>query len=561
MSWSSISRASAATTRALFGAMLISRFAIDAVGRQGRPASERRPHLLVVDEAQRFHTQAMEGILAEGRKFGLVHAPRRPVARRPRGDACAAPFARTWPRSRSWSPAPTTSATWAGCSPRSPPRSSWRCALYAMRPAERSDRRRSHAVCQGRVRLPPDRLTRPSPQPIVRAPPTARDARTLDEVSSVRRNRLREEGRQEALPARAPGRRCPRAGHERQAAGSHMTAAPLSRPAQSPAMVRPVPRPDAGIARSRTLQRIRGKTHYERAVLPSDRSERPLKNGLDPACYDARDRACLRFLLRFGASHADHSSRRSCIRQPPTCPYRLLRRLWQARACSNERRSLPIRGRDPESHTASVRPGMQAPRVPGSTHGRRHAYVRHALEPWSHAVCALNRSDAATPSRLWLPESIADDASGGTGASRQRRRAADGRLAPASCASRSTRPPSTRRTIRAKLADYDRGLAGRLGWHVVFVVPTEHRLAWMRRVVRGDRATVAGHVWATTFADLEHAGLDAPVVPVGGAGERQPLRSLLDEPRPRRCPTPVASPAWVELLGSGGGEDLDEALR
>jgi hypothetical protein len=56
---------------ALFGAMIISRFAIDAVGRQGRPASERRPHLLVVDEAQRFHTQALEGILAEGRKFGL----------------------------------------------------------------------------------------------------------------------------------------------------------------------------------------------------------------------------------------------------------------------------------------------------------------------------------------------------------------------------------------------------------------------------------------------------------------------------------------------------------
>jgi hypothetical protein len=56
---------------ALFGAMLISRFAIDAVGRQGRPSSERRSHLLVVDEAQRFHTQALEGILAEGRKFGL----------------------------------------------------------------------------------------------------------------------------------------------------------------------------------------------------------------------------------------------------------------------------------------------------------------------------------------------------------------------------------------------------------------------------------------------------------------------------------------------------------
>src|ERR1035437_4137731 len=59
---------------ALFGAMLISRFAIYAVGRQGRPAAERRPHLRVVDEAQRFHTQALEGILTEGRKFGLCAA-------------------------------------------------------------------------------------------------------------------------------------------------------------------------------------------------------------------------------------------------------------------------------------------------------------------------------------------------------------------------------------------------------------------------------------------------------------------------------------------------------
>jgi hypothetical protein len=43
--------------------------------------------------------------------------------------------------------------------------------------------------------------------------------------------------------------------------------------------------------------------------------------------------------------------------------------------------------------------------------------------------------------------------------------------------------------------------------------------------------------------------------------ERRPLRSLLDDPRPRRCPTPVGSDAWVQLLGSGGGEHLDEALR
>lgn len=56
-------------------------------------------------------------------------------------------------------------------------------------------------------------------------------------------------------------------------------------------------------------------------------------------------------------------------------------------------------------------------------------------------------------------------------------------------------------------------------------------------------------------------GIDASVVPVGGAGERQPLGSLVVDPRPRRCPTPVGSDEWVQLLGSGGGEDLDEALR
>jgi hypothetical protein len=36
---------------------------------------------------------------------------------------------------------------------------------------------------------------------------------------------------------------------------------------------------------------------------------------------------------------------------------------------------------------------------------------------------------------------------------------------------------------------------------------------------------------------------------------------MLDDPRPRRSSTPVGSDAWIELLGSGGGEELDEVLR
>jgi len=58
----------------LFGAMLISRYYIDAVGRGELPPGDRRPHLLIVDEAQRFATRSIDRIGTEGRKFGLALA-------------------------------------------------------------------------------------------------------------------------------------------------------------------------------------------------------------------------------------------------------------------------------------------------------------------------------------------------------------------------------------------------------------------------------------------------------------------------------------------------------
>jgi hypothetical protein len=58
----------------LFGAMLVSRYYVDAVGRQGIPRDSRRQHVLVIDEAQRFGTRALENISVEGRKFGLALA-------------------------------------------------------------------------------------------------------------------------------------------------------------------------------------------------------------------------------------------------------------------------------------------------------------------------------------------------------------------------------------------------------------------------------------------------------------------------------------------------------
>lgn len=59
---------------AIFGAMLIARYDIDALGRQGTDPATRRPHLLVVDEAPRFATRAVGRIQQEGRKFGLAIA-------------------------------------------------------------------------------------------------------------------------------------------------------------------------------------------------------------------------------------------------------------------------------------------------------------------------------------------------------------------------------------------------------------------------------------------------------------------------------------------------------
>jgi hypothetical protein len=56
----------------IFGGMLIARYRIDALGRQGTDTASRRPHLLVVDETPRFSTRALGGLMNEGRKFAVA---------------------------------------------------------------------------------------------------------------------------------------------------------------------------------------------------------------------------------------------------------------------------------------------------------------------------------------------------------------------------------------------------------------------------------------------------------------------------------------------------------
>jgi hypothetical protein len=116
--------------------------------------------------------------------------------------------------------------------------------------------------------------------------------------------------------------------------------------------------------------------------------------------------------------------------------------------------------------------------------------------------------------------------------------------------------------IRDKLTRYEPALRSRLGWHVLFVVETAARAAWLARVAREPGYPgLAGRAWAIVLGDFKTAGVEAPAVAFEAHGGRTTLGAIVRDPRPRRCETPVGSDAWLELLGSGGGEDLAEALR
>lgn len=118
-----------------------------------------------------------------------------------------------------------------------------------------------------------------------------------------------------------------------------------------------------------------------------------------------------------------------------------------------------------------------------------------------------------------------------------------------------------RPVIRRKLQAYARELAGRPGWHVIFVAPSAIRLSWL---VGGAGARVPGldhRSWAVELAAVRRDGLRATASPIGWKGKPADLASLLRDRRDRRSRTPVASREWIEVLGSGGGEDVDETLR
>lgn len=317
---------------------------------------------------------------------------------------------------------------------------------------------------------------------------------------------------------------------------------------RGPTLARPVPTNRAWSAR-----RFRGTT-YMSALFRSS-PERARIGRLDLGLLDIRDRACLRLLRRVEV--ATPAQLAVLIYPSRRTAFRHLRRLWQLGLL--ERAPLPpIRGGIPVVYRLTRR-GMNRLGYPDRRVGGL-AHLRHALDTVT-AVCALVRPRPDRPDlrpvQLWLPEPTA----------------ADARVTPA-------RPDSVvvlqvdggsgvlcletdeatehAPQIRSKLAAYERVLSDRVGWHVVFVVPTAARLSWLRRV---GRFRLDGCAWGVVIAELESDGLNAALFPISRAAQPRVFRSVLEDPRPRRSATPVGSDAWIELLGSGGGEELDEVLR
>jgi hypothetical protein len=289
------------------------------------------------------------------------------------------------------------------------------------------------------------------------------------------------------------------------------------------------------------------------SIVFRESADRAPMASLDVGLLSVRDRACLRLLYRAGVATSEQlttlilPSRRTALRR--------LRRLWQLGLL--ERAPIaPDHGGIPVVYRLSLRGSKRLGYIDTRTGGVSR--VRHTLDIVD-TVCSLVRS-APGSVQLWLTEPM----TGGVLPPEVRpdsivivQLAAGSAVLCLEIDEATEHSP----TIRARLAAYERALAGRDGWHLLWVVPTEERLSWLRRVARWDQwPGLTDQSWGLVLDDLRTAGFAATTRPVGWSGEAVSLAAVVSDPRPRRCSTPVGSPAWIRVLGAGGAEETDEAL-
>jgi hypothetical protein len=278
----------------------------------------------------------------------------------------------------------------------------------------------------------------------------------------------------------------------------------------------------------------------------------------DPRLLPVRDRAILLILNRCKA--ATCSQLAELTRSHPRKIQQRTRHLWEAGYI--ERRPIPAGpiGSWPNAHrltrNARGRLGYTDRRVAGINE------LQHRIDTVD-AVAALARphDGAEYPMQAWLTESMSDGLLGPTPWPDSvvviQTHAGSAVLCLETDEATQHSP-----VIERKLAAYREALASRPGWWVLFVVPTTARLRWLQRRAVGIPELKGWQSGlATELVRLRLAGLAAAAKTISRDHDECELALLAADPTARRCPTPIGTREWLELLASGGGEDLGKALR
>lgn len=296
----------------------------------------------------------------------------------------------------------------------------------------------------------------------------------------------------------------------------------------------------AGLRRGTTL------THSFRAAVATLR--------LDPGQLPIRDRAVLRILNRARLANAEQLG--ILVYRNRHYAQIRLRRLWDLGYV--ERSGLPPpAGIGGSPYVYRLAPAATARLGYAPRPWRGPGYVAHTLGA-VEAVCALVRStdpDTQPTVLRWLPESIVVDVlPAGPAADAVVVIAADD--GPATVCLEIDEGNQHLAPISDKLRAYRDALDGRPGWHVLFVVPTADRAAWLRRAAQGTGAA-ASSAWVTTLDELRGRGLGARLAPVPGPSAMPMVLGALGAGSSPLAGPPVGSRRWLELLGSGGAEAGD----
>jgi hypothetical protein len=281
---------------------------------------------------------------------------------------------------------------------------------------------------------------------------------------------------------------------------------------------------------------------------------------VDPGLLRYRDRACLRILYRCDVATTAQLTT-LVYRRRQTAQERLSA-LYDLGYLDHAVLPPTTRGGSPLAFRVSAK-GRRRLHYDSLTRFRAGTQLRHSLNV-VETVCALVRtstSDRHPLVQVWFPEYLAADVLPGIYPDSIVALQAPSGSAVLCLEIDEATEHGPR--IRDKLARYADALDGRSGWHVVFAAPSRARVDFLARVSRrhGGYRALAGRAWALVLGELSAAGLATAVTRMFVGDVRTTLGNLVCAPTPRRCPTPVGTDAWLEVLGYGGAEETDEALQ